>query len=187
MKSDVSFLGPIKVVIGLGNPGPKFALNRHNIGFLVVDFLSDKYGSVWRPRGEAEVADLQIDGFNIVLVKPQTFMNLSGKVFSNLAKQGIKAENILVVHDELDLPFGKIKTRIGGSARGHNGIKSMIEHCGYDFARLRVGIDRPEDRSDVPNYVLRNFTESDEEVTSVIESAASIVEELIMKSNFTGD
>ena len=99
-----------------------------------------------------------------------------GKVIPFLNKQGIKAENTLVVHDELEYPFGKLKIRFGGSARGHNGLRSIIEYCGKEFVRLRFGIGRPEDKRMVGNYVLQNFSEDMSEVEQLIEKAADVVE-----------
>lgn len=156
----------IKAIIGLGNPGPKYARTRHNAGFLVVDALAEKHGSAWRTQGVMEIAEISLHGQKVFLVKPQTFMNDSGKVIPLLNKQGIKAENILVIHDELELPFGEMKIKLDGSARGHNGVRSLIAACGPNFARLRFGIDRPAQREEVQHYVLEPFTEKNlDEVT----------------------
>jgi PTH1 family peptidyl-tRNA hydrolase len=102
-------------------------------------------------------------------------MNNSGMIVPFLQKKGIKAENILVVHDELELPFGAIKMKIGGSAKGHNGLKSLIEHCGPEFARLRFGIGRPEHRESVPDYVLEDFSEDEGEVERLITASAGMI------------
>ena len=104
-------------------------------------------------------------------------MNASGRVIPFLTKRGIKPENILVVHDELEQPFGKVAFRIGGSARGHNGLKSLIASCGDQFARIRCGIGRPEQKEQVPAYVLQNFSETAQEVDRLIESAVTMIEE----------
>ncbi len=166
---------PILAIIGLGNPGPKYSLNRHNIGFLVVDALAMRHGGEWQKKELMEVATIRINDQKVLLVKPQTFMNSSGKVLPFLNKQGIKAENILVVHDELEYPFGKLKIRFGGSARGHNGLRSIIDFCGKEFARLRFGIGRPEEKKDVGNYVLQNFSERIEELEILIEQAVDMI------------
>jgi len=168
----------IKVIIGLGNPGSKYHHNRHNIGFLVLDALADKYNASWQTKADKEVADAEINGHKVVLIKPQTFMNSSGKIIPSLAKQGIKAENILVVHDELEKPFGKVETRTGGSHRGHNGLRSIMEQCGADFHRLRFGIGRPENKEDVPHYVLSNFSKT-ENIEPIIDAAIEIIEKML--------
>jgi PTH1 family peptidyl-tRNA hydrolase len=166
----------IKAIIGLGNPGPRFALTRHNIGFLVVDALADKHGASWAKKDEFEYAEITLNGQKIHLVKPQTFMNNSGRVIPWLTKKGIKPEEILVVHDELEQPFGKVMFRTGGSARGHNGLKSIISTCGDTFHRIRCGISRPEDRATVSDYVLMPFSESDEQVTALVTNAVTLIE-----------
>lgn len=168
-------MNQIKAIIGLGNPGRQYANNRHNIGFKIVDAVADKYGASWHKKEHMEVATVDINGQSIVLIKPNTFMNSSGKVYPFLAKQGIKAENVLVVHDELELPFGQIKTKIGGSAKGHNGLKSIIAACGDMFHRLRFGVGRPELRERVPDYVLEDFAE---DVEPYIEKAVNALMEL---------
>ncbi len=168
----------VKAIIGLGNPGRQYYHNRHNIGFRIVDALSEKYMTLWRSKENMEITDIMIGDQKIILIKPQTFMNASGTVISHLIKQGIKAENILVVHDELELPFGQIKFKVGGSHRGHNGLKSIISVCGPDFARLRFGIGRPEQKEEVPNYVLRNFVEDSAEVDRLRDEAVEMLEQL---------
>jgi len=172
----------IKAIIGLGNSGPKYERTRHNIGFRIVDQLAQRYGSSWQKKGIMEIAPIMIGDTKILLVKPQTFMNNSGNVIPLLAKQGIKAENILVVHDELEKPFGNLSFRIGGSARGHNGLRSLIQACGPDFARLRFGIGRPEQKEEVGDYVLRNFLPAEQqELERLIDDAADMIEQEIKK------
>ena len=152
----------IKAIVGLGNPGARFDRTRHNIGFSIVDELAQRYGASWQSHAHLEHASLSIevnDSYHsLLLVKPQTFMNKSGQVVPFLAKKGIKADQILVVHDELEKKFGSMSVRFGGSARGHNGLRSMISFIGKDFWRLRFGIGRPERKEDVGNYVLTSFT-----------------------------
>lgn len=170
--------GEIKAIIGLGNPGSGYYRHRHSIGFRVVDALAKKLGAQWRERDDMLLAEVQLGGHKVLLVKPQTFMNNSGKVIPYLTKQGIEAKNILVVHDELELPFGEIKFKLGGSHKGHNGLKSIIASCGPDFARLRFGIGRPEDKAQVADYVLQNFSEGADEIGRLIEKAVGMIEEL---------
>lgn len=166
----------IKAIIGLGNPGPKYSLNRHNIGFIIVDRLGEIYNSHWSTSNNFESAKIQINDNSILLIKPQTFMNNSGEVISALKKKGIQPEEILVVHDELELPYGKIAMKFAGSAKGHNGLKSIIANMSDQFWRLRFGIGRPASREDVPNYVLENFRESD--LNSRIDESIKIIESL---------
>lgn len=158
----------IKAIIGLGNPGHKFTHTRHNIGFRVIEAFGELYNAQWRTKDSFEYAEITKDSHKILLIKPQTFMNNSGVVIPFLTKQGIKPEEIIVVHDELELPFGVIKYKVGGSAKGHNGLKSIIAACGDNFGRLRCGIDRPEVKEEVPDYVLSQFTESEEVLSSFI-------------------
>ena len=170
----------IRAIIGLGNPGLAYARTRHNFGFLVVDELARLHGGSWRTKGEAEIAEIIIENQLIILIKPQTFMNASGRVLPLLTKQGIKAEEILVVHDELEMPFGRFAIKQGGSARGHNGLKSIIGTIGDQFHRLRCGIGRPENREDVPDYVLSSFGRPWSEVEESIASAAGMIREFMM-------
>jgi PTH1 family peptidyl-tRNA hydrolase len=163
----------IKALIGLGNPGARYASTRHNIGFMVLDSIAQQQGSNWKSVEKAEVAEIQIDDQRIYLVKPQTFMNTSGEVLSWLQKKGVKADEILVVHDELELPFGKFAVKKGGSAKGHNGVRSIIAHGAEGSLRLRCGISRPEQREQVPEYVLQRFKESSEDLDAFIEALAN--------------
>lgn len=169
----------IKAIIGLGNPGPQFVHTRHNIGFRVVDALAEKFGASWLEEKNAQLTNIIINDSKILLCKPQTFMNDSGQVIPMLSKKGIKSENIFVIHDELEKPFGNISIRVGGSARGHNGLRSLIEHCGPDFMRLRFGIGRPERKEMVSNYVLQNFTEPVHEIERLIQVAVAKIEDRV--------
>lgn len=165
-----------KIIIGLGNPGKQYHYNRHNIGFLVLDALAEKHNASWHKKGDYEYAEIEINGEKIILVKPQTFMNSSGKIIPGLLKQGIKAENLLVVHDELEKPFGVIQFRTGGSHRGHNGLRSIMQFCGPDFMRLRFGVGRPEKKEEVAQYVLSNFDTRSEELENLINNAVDMIE-----------
>jgi peptidyl-tRNA hydrolase, PTH1 family len=160
----------IRAIIGLGNPGPKYYLTRHSIGFQIVDVLIDQVGGSWEKNDVMEYTQINLSGElyvpdseKIYVIKPQTFMNSSGKVIPFLVKKGIKPEEILVVHDELEKPLGNVAIRFGGSARGHNGLKSIMNIIGKDFWHLRFGVDRPEDREEVSDYVLSAFTKDEEE------------------------
>ena len=163
----------IKAIIGLGNPGPRFSRNHHNIGFMILDELANLHHGMWTNHDNFESTKVNINDNEILLIKPQTFMNNSGEVTPYLKKKGIKPEEILVVHDELELPYGKIATKFGGSAKGHNGLKSIIAHMSDQFWRLRFGIGRPSNREDVPDYVLENFREPD--LDSKIDAAVKMI------------
>lgn len=157
----MSTVHSIKAIIGLGNPGSQFANTRHNIGFRIVDALADQCNVSWQSKGNMQVATCALADRSYLLIKPQTFMNNSGDIMQALQKQGIRAENVVVVHDELELPYGQVKLKMGGSAKGHNGLKSLIAAWGPEFLRLRFGIGRPTDRAEVANFVLRPFSEND--------------------------
>ncbi|MEX0848746.1 MAG: aminoacyl-tRNA hydrolase [Candidatus Dependentiae bacterium] len=167
----------IKAIIGLGNPGSKFKKHRHNIGFLVVDEFARRHHADWQSKGLFDLAELQHDGKKLLLLKPQTFMNDSGKVIPWLQKKGIEPENIMVIHDELEKPFGHTSIKFGGSARGHNGLRSIIAHTGKDFYRLRFGIGRPERKEDVGDLVLSNFSEPQQELDRLIDQAVDMLED----------
>ena len=175
-------MNDIKVIIGLGNPGPRFSFTRHNAGFLVVDALADRYYGTWHEKGQMEIADITIADRRLLLIKPYTFMNESGKVIPLLSKQGIKSENILVVHDELEKPFGTLALKEGGSHRGHNGLRSLIAACGPDFLRLRFGIGRPEHKEQVADYVLQRFNEPESKVREQIDQAVDMIERVVSSS-----
>jgi peptidyl-tRNA hydrolase, PTH1 family len=175
-------MNDIKAIIGLGNIGPRFSFTRHNAGFLVVDALADRYYGTWQQKGPMEIADITIADHRLLLIKPQTYMNESGKVIPLLSKQGIKPENILVVHDELEKPFGTLAMRTGGSHRGHNGLRSIIAACGPEFQRLRFGIGRPERKEDVSNYVLQKFDAPESQVHEQVDQAVDMIERAITSS-----
>jgi PTH1 family peptidyl-tRNA hydrolase len=163
---------PLQIVVGLGNPGPEHRLTRHNAGFWFVDALARAQGAQFRShsRYQGEVCRVELDGREVVLLKPQTYMNRSGLSVRALLDY-IKAPvgELLVVHDELDLPPGTARFKQGGGHGGHNGLRDTITHCGPDFWRLRLGIGHPGDRSQVIDYVLQRATPADEEaiVTSI--------------------
>ncbi|MCK4265503.1 aminoacyl-tRNA hydrolase [Candidatus Babeliales bacterium] len=169
----------IRVVIGLGNPGDKYIRNRHNIGFRVLDVLSEKLNVFWKTSDLMDLTEAIIDEARVLLIKPLTYMNNSGKIIPFLLKKGIKSEEILVVHDELEKKFANLSIKLGGSARGHNGLRSIIDVLGKDFWRLRFGIGRPESLS-VSDYVLSNFSQDEEiQVPELIEKSV----ELILKNS----
>jgi PTH1 family peptidyl-tRNA hydrolase len=148
----------LKIVAGLGNPGPQYALARHNVGFLVVDALADAHGVRFGPRKfDAETARGRIAGEDVLLAKPLTFMNLSGRSLAPLAAfYKVAPADLLVVHDDLDLPFGRLQLRERGGDGGHNGVRSIIAELGTrEFKRLRVGIGRPRLPEEAPEAAAR--------------------------------
>ncbi len=176
----VTPLLPIKplAIVGLGNPEAKLAHTRHNVGFQIVDGLAARYGGQWHIRKDLEIAIIEITSQKVHLIKPQTYMNNSGDVVPYFKKEDFKPVDVLVVHDDLELPFGKVSLRVGGSAKGHNGLKSIIDRWGTtEFARLRFGIGRPEDPMHVPQYVLHNF-ENPTEAQLLIEEAIDMIVKL---------
>lgn len=158
------------MLVGLGNPGPSYQGTRHNAGFMVLDQLAQEEGLSWQKKGESEWAEWQ-EGY---LIKPLTMMNLSGRAVASVAKKkGLEANRILVIYDDLDLPLGKIRLRPGGSAGGHRGVASVIEHLGSaDFPRLKIGISRPPEGEVIP-YVLSRFTPSEQEILAKVIPAAT--------------
>ena len=170
-------MAPITIIIGLGNPGKQYQRTRHNIGFLVADALVEKHGGSWEHKKDMDVANIVIGGKNMSVIKPQTFMNSSGRVIPQVVKQNNKVENVLVIHDELEKAFGKLDFKTGGSHRGHNGLRSIIEACGPNFMRLRFGVGRPDNKEDVSDYVLSNFDQK-EDIEPLIDQAVSMVESL---------
>lgn len=169
----------IKAIIGLGNPGTKFEYTRHNIGFLVLDAIAQQTGATWRMEKNLQYAACMIAGHTVYLIKPQTYMNDSGKISPWLRMHNINAQEIIVVHDELEKSFGSVSYRMGGSARGHNGLRSLISSLGEQFGRLRCGIGRPAERTQVPEYVLSNFTQSAEVMQEFIAGAVIELEKII--------
>lgn len=170
------------LIVGLGNPGEEYAGTRHNLGFMVVDQIARKLGVSFRiTRSKALMADVYRNQERILLAKPQTFVNQSGesiKIISDWFSLG--CSSLLVIHDDLDIPFGEIRFKEGSSSGGHKGIESIIEYLGTkDFKRLRVGIGRPPGRKDPIEFVLELFTNSErEELGSIIENAADTAIEI---------
>ncbi len=153
----------MKLYIGLGNPGKKYAYNRHNIGFMIVDEIARQHGFTnWRKRFQGEVAEGQIKGEKCLLLKPGTYMNESGRAAGEACRfYKIPLEDVIVFHDELDLRPGKIRVKTGGGFAGHNGLKSLTAHIGNDYIRVRIGIGHPGQKNLVHNYVLRDFAKAD--------------------------
>lgn len=149
----------MKLIVGLGNPGSRYRLTRHNLGFMVVDALADRWHiSVGGKRHEAELGTGEISSVRAILAKPQTFMNASGESVAKLRRlHRLDPSDVLAIYDDLDLPLGRIRLRAEGGAGGHNGVASLISVLGKGFPRLRVGIGRPPGGADPVGYVLEPF------------------------------
>ncbi|HEY8646924.1 MAG TPA: aminoacyl-tRNA hydrolase [Gaiellaceae bacterium] len=169
------------LVAGLGNPGREYARNRHNLGWLVVDELARRHGGSWRAKFNGQLAEIRIDGHKVALLKPETFMNDSGRSVQAAQKFfKLDPDAVLVVHDEGDLELGRLQARIGGGAGGHNGLRSLIEHLGTpEFMRLRVGVGRPGrgDQRKLADYLLSDFRPEDDS-DALVRAAADAVETL---------
>ena len=169
------------LVVGLGNPGPKYAGNRHNAGFLVVEALAS--GERWKAhRAHAEVVETRLDGVPVVLAKPRSFMNLSGGPVSGLARfYKVPVERIIVVHDEMDIDYGALKLKRGGGSGGHNGLKSTTSSLSSpDYIRVRFGVGRPPGRMDPAAYVLKDFSSTERaELDLNVERAADAVRTIL--------
>ena len=153
----------MRLFVGLGNPGAKYARNRHNIGFMAVDEIARRHGfAPWRRRFQGETSEGTLDGERVVLLRPATFMNESGRAVQETAsffKLGV--DEIVVFQDELELPPGKVRIKIGGGIAGHNGLRSISAHVGNEYRRVRLGIGHPGVRELVHGYVLSDFAKSD--------------------------
>lgn len=165
---------PASLIVGLGNPGARYAATRHNVGFLVIDELGLSINASSRERFQGQLLETRHEDDTLVLLKPLTFMNDSGQSVGQVARwYKIPAERILIIYDELDLPFGTIRLRARGSAGGHNGLSSVLQHLGTDdVPRLRIGIGRPASGSTV-NYVLSRFTTEERARVPAIVSLAA--------------
>ena len=170
----------IEIVFGLGNPGPEYARTRHNAGFATIDVLAERWGvSYWKSSLGSQVARARFAGREIVLAKPQSFMNCSGGPVSKLlADCGLEPGQALVIHDDLDIPAWDVRVKFAGGHGGHNGLRSIIEKCGSrDFSRVRFGIGRPPGRMDSADFVLRELKgEFAEEFDICVQKAADAVE-----------
>jgi len=154
----------MKLLVGLGNPGAKYARNRHNIGFMALDEIATDYGfSPWKSKFQAQLCEGNLGGVKVILLKPQTFMNLSGQAVGEAMRfYKLTSEDITVLHDELDLAPGKCRVKQGGGHAGHNGLRSLHSHIGADYGRVRLGVGHPGHKDAVAGYVLRDFPKADE-------------------------
>jgi PTH1 family peptidyl-tRNA hydrolase len=176
------------LIVGLGNPGPGYAMNRHNVGFMVVDLLADRMGGRFKraAKAQAQVVEGRLgspgpDSRRVVLVKPMSYMNLSGGPVNALRDfYKVPLANVVAVHDELDIDYGVLRLKLGGGDNGHNGLKSMTKAMGADYHRVRFGIGRPPGRMQVADFVLKDFSSAErKELDFFVDRAADSVECLL--------
>ena len=176
-------MSDVFVVVGLGNPGPTYAGNRHNVGFMVLDLLAERMGGKFRShKGRADVLEGRIGGVRAILAKPRSFMNTSGgPVSSVLSFYSVPPDQLIVVHDELDLPYGTLRLKHGGGDNGHNGLRSVSQAVGTrEYGRVRFGIGRPPGRQAPADFVLRDFgTTERKELPLFLERAGDAVAALV--------
>ena len=172
------------LLVGLGNPTPDSENNRHNIGFKIIDAINKKFGlSKQKPKFKGLLTTGNVDNKKIYAIKPLTFMNNSGICIRELIEYfKIEAENVIVFHDDLDIDFGKVKTKFGGSSAGHNGIESIDKFIGKDYSRVRIGIGQPKNNIEVSDHVLQDFNEDEkEELYSITKNITESITILIDK------
>lgn len=171
------------IVVGLGNPGPKYARHRHNLGFMVVDRIAESAGVRWtKTADKAETCRLEIFDADLTLVKPLTYMNLSGKAVAPIvSKSGVDPSQLIVIHDDLDLEAGRIRMKTGGGDGGHKGVRSIADSLRFrDFHRIRMGVGRPPEGMDAAEYVLKPFIgENDPDPAEFVERGLRAVELLV--------
>ncbi|MFI8928625.1 Peptidyl-tRNA hydrolase [Streptomyces sp. YIM 121038] len=178
------------LVVGLGNPGPGYAMNRHNVGFMVVDLLAQRIGGTFKRAGKAQAQVLEgrlgpmgPGSRRVVLAKPTSYMNLSGGPVTALRDfYKVPTANVVAVHDELDIDYGTLRLKLGGGDNGHNGLKSMTKAMGSDYHRVRFGIGRPPGRMQVADFVLKDFSSAErKELDYFVDRAADAVECLVVE------
>ena len=170
------------LVAGLGNPGREYASTRHNVGWMVVDELTRRHGGSWRSKFSGQLAEVRVDGARLALVKPETYMNESGRSIAAAARFfKVPVESVLVAHDDVDLEEGRLQARLGGGLAGHNGLRSIVGDLGsQEFLRLRIGVGRPGrgDRRSVADFVLAPFA-PETDVAALVARGADAVETIV--------
>ena len=172
----------MQIIVGLGNPGKKYKQNRHNVGFQVLDSICEYHSfGPWRKKFHSLVSEGHFNSKKVILIKPETFMNNSGMAISEVMNFfKLDVTKLTVIHDELDLKVGKIKLKKGGGSAGHNGLKSIDQHVGQNYLRLRIGIDRPQNTRLVAKYVLSDFSIKDKnQIDAVIKHISTYFEKLV--------
>lgn len=177
----------MKIVVGLGNPGNEYSGTRHNVGFMAIDELARQWGiSSWKKRNQALIAEYRGEE-PVVLIKPQTYMNLSGVAVGELARwYKVAPEDVIVIFDDMDLPIGRLRLRMKGGSGGHRGIESLLTHLpNGNFQRVRIGIDRPPTNWQVVDYVLSGFTSVEEPLLNEALTRAAEAVECIVKQGMS--
>lgn len=153
----------MKILVGLGNPGSKYERHRHNVGFMAIDAIAARYGAgPWRRRFQGQAAEIDIERMKYLLLKPETYMNESGRAISEAMRfYKMSPADVIVFHDEIDLEPGKLRVKFGGGHAGHNGLRSVSAHLGNDYQRVRIGVGHPGHRDAVSHYVLHDFAKAD--------------------------
>ena len=175
----------MRLVVGLGNPGSKHVLNRHNIGFLAIDAIAGRHRfQPFRQRFQSETAEGALAGDKVLLLKPMTYMNESGRAVAAAAGfYRLQPADVIVFHDELDLAPGRLRVKTGGGHAGHNGLRSLHDHLGADFTRVRMGIGHPGDRDRVTGYVLQDFAKADMPWVDAMVNAIADAFALLLEGN----
>lgn len=170
---------------GLGNPGAKYANNRHNVGFMAADAIARRHSfSSWSKKFQAEIAEGRIGGEKVLLIKPQTFMNLSGQAVGEALRfYKLDATAVTVFYDEIELPAGRIRVKVGGGSAGHNGIRSLDQHIGNNYRRVRIGVGHPGAKEIVRDHVLGDFSKADQEWLDVLLDSIAGGADLIAKGD----
>ena len=178
----------MKLIVGLGNPGGEYSATRHNVGFMAADELARRWNiGSWKSKSNAQIGEYRTAGDTVLVIKPQTYMNLSGTAVRELARfYKIPPQEVIVIFDDLDLPAGRLRLRMKGGSGGHRGIESLLTHMGTeDFPRIRIGIGRPPAEWDVANYVLSKFTDAEQPLLRDAVAKATDAVEYILKHGFT--
>lgn len=173
----------MKLIVGLGNPGPKYAGNRHNIGFMAVDRIAADHGfSAWRGKFQGSVSEGRFGSEKVILLKPETFMNKSGQSVGEAMRfHKLEPADVCVFHDEIDLAPAKVRVKTGGGHAGHNGLRSIHAHIGADYDRVRLGVGHPGHKDAVPGYVLRDFAKADQAwLDDVLRGISDGIERLVV-------
>jgi len=178
----------MRILAGLGNPGAKYAANRHNIGFMAVDRIAARHGfGPWRARFQGELAEGRLGGDKVLLLKPQTYMNNSGQAVGEAMRYfRLDPGDLTVFHDELDLAPGRLRVRMGGGHAGHNGLRSVHAHVGEGYGRVRLGIGHPGDKAKVAGYVLHDFAASDRDWLEPLLDAIADAAPMLVKGDAAG-
>jgi len=178
----------MQIIAGLGNPGPKYAHNRHNVGFMAADAIARRHSfSPWTKKFRAEIAEGALAGEKVLLVKPQTFMNLSGEAVGEAMRfYKLSPADLTVLYDELDLSPGKVRIKTGGGAGGHNGIRSIDAHVGKDYRRVRIGIGHPGVKELVHQHVLSDFAKADRDWLQPLLDAVADNADMLVKGDDNG-